>query len=140
LDAEIELFDVGDLSAADMRVRLAPADVFSRSGVERLTFFNDLRFSPVLRGGKSMIRVVSTQAVREPYLNFIVEVARPNGTLYREYTVLLDPPDSAAYRSLAAPSPVATPVAPRAAVAEQARPAVLPAAQLGNSYSVVSGD
>jgi pilus assembly protein FimV len=140
LDAEIELFDVGDLSAADMRVRLAPADVFSRSGVERLTFFNDLRFSPVLRGGKSMIRVVSTQAVREPYLNFIVEVARPNGTLYREYTVLLDPPISAAYRSLAAPSPVATPVAPRAAVAEPARPAVLPAAQLGNSYSVVSGD
>jgi pilus assembly protein FimV len=140
LDAEIELFDVGDLSAADMRVRLAPADVFSRSGVERLTFFNDLRFSPVLRGGKSMIRVVSTQAVREPYLNFIVEVARPNGTLYREYTVLLDPPISAAYRSLAAPSAVATPVAPRAAVAEQARPVVLPTAQLGNSYSVVSGD
>lgn len=92
LDAEIELFDVGDLSDADMRVRLAPAEVFSRSGVDRLYFFNDLRFTPLLRGGKSVIRVVSTQPVREPYLNFIVEVARPNGQLYREYTVLLDPP------------------------------------------------
>ncbi len=33
LDAEIELLDVGDLTDADMRVRLAPADVFSRSAV-----------------------------------------------------------------------------------------------------------
>lgn len=141
LDAEIELFDVGDLTAEDMRVRLAPAEVFSRSGVDRLYFFNDLRFTPLLRGGKSVIRVVSTQPVREPYLNFIVEVARPSGQLYREYTVLLDPPSSAAYRSLAAPA--AAPVvasAPRAAAVERARPAVLPAAQQGNSYSVVSGD
>lgn len=141
LDAEIELFDVGDLTAEDMRVRLAPAEVFSRSGVDRLYFFNDLRFTPLLRGGKSVIRVVSTQPVREPYLNFIVEVARPSGQLYREYTVLLDPPSSAAYRSLAAP--VAAPVvasAPRAAAVERTRPAVLPAAQQGNSYTVVSGD
>ncbi|WP_425915708.1 FimV/HubP family polar landmark protein [Pseudomonas sp. GWSMS-1] len=138
LDAEIELFDVGDLSDADMRVRLAPADVFSRSGVERLYFFNSLRFTPLLRGGKSVIRVVSTQVVREPYLNFIVEVARPSGKLYREYTVLLDPPSSAAYSRL--PEPSTVPAAPRAAVSERAQPKVLPAAQQGNSYRVVSGD
>ncbi|MDD2161210.1 LysM peptidoglycan-binding domain-containing protein [Pseudomonas sp. MIL19] len=138
LDAEIELFDVGDLSDADMRVRLAPADVFSRSGVERLYFFNSLRFTPLLRGGKSVIRVVSTQVVREPYLNFIVEVARPSGKLYREYTVLLDPPSSAAYNRL--PEPSAVPATPRSAVSERAQPKVLPAAQQGNSYSVVSGD
>src|SRR3989338_3604269 len=144
LDAEIELFDVGDLTAEDMRVRLAPAEVFSRSGVDRLYFFNDLRFTPLLRGGKSVIRVVSTQPVREPYLNFIVEVVRPNGQLYREYTVLLDPPSSAAYRSLAAPAASAAPAAvasaPRATTVERARSAVLPAAQQGNRYSVVSGD
>jgi pilus assembly protein FimV len=144
LDAEIELFDVGDLTAEDMRVRLAPAEVFSRSGVDRLYFFNDLRFTPLLRGGKSVIRVVSTQPVREPYLNFIVEVVRPNGQLYREYTVLLDPPSSAAYRSLAAPAastvPVSAPTVTRAEAVEPARREVLPAAQQGNRYSVVSGD
>ncbi|MFZ3152387.1 FimV/HubP family polar landmark protein [Pseudomonas sp.] len=140
LDAEIELFDVGDLSGADMRVRLAPAEVFARSGVDRLYFFNDLRFTPLLRGGRSVIRVVSTQPVREPYLNFIVEVARPNGQLYREYTVLLDPPSSAAYRSLAAPASPAVSAAPRVAAVERSRPAVMPATTQGNSYSVVSGD
>lgn len=140
LDAEIELFDVGDLSDADMRVRLAPAEIFARSGVDRLYFFNDLRFTPLLRGGRSVIRVVSTQPVREPYLNFIVEVARPNGQLYREYTVLLDPPSSAAYRRLAAPASPAVSAAPRVAAVERSRPAVLPATTQGNSYSAVSGD
>ncbi|MFP6799705.1 MAG: FimV/HubP family polar landmark protein [Pseudomonas sp.] len=144
LDAEIELFDVGDLTDADMRVRLAPAEVFSRSGVDRLYFFSDLRFTPLLRGGKSVIRVVSTQPVREPYLNFIVEVVRPNGQLYREYTVLLDPPSSAAYRSLAAPSVSAAPAVvaatSREATTAPVRPAVMPAAQQGNRYNVVSGD
>lgn len=140
LDAEIELFDAGDLSDADMRVRLAPADVFARSGVDRLYFFNDLRVTPLLRGGKSVIRVVSSQPVREPYLNFIVEVTRPSGQLYREYTVLLDPPSSAAYRGLAAPIAPAVSAVPRVSAAERARPAVLPAAQQGHGYTVVSGD
>ena len=69
LDAEIELFDVGDLTAEDMRVRLAPADVFARSGVDRLYFFNDLRFNPILRGGTSVIRVVATQPVRGAWIS-----------------------------------------------------------------------
>lgn len=146
LDAEIELFDVGDLTAEDMRVRLAPADVFSRSGVDRLYFFNDLRFTPLLRGGKSVIRVVSSQPVREPYLNFIVEVARPNGQLYREYTVLLDPPSSSAYRSMAAapePSPAAVrPINRGAPAAPQpvSVPRAMPTTEQGQRYSVVSGD
>lgn len=146
LDAEIELFDVGDLTAEDMRVRLAPTDVFSRSGVDRLYFFSDLRFTPLLRGGKSVIRVVSSQPVREPYLNFIVEVVRPNGQLYREYTVLLDPPSSSAYRSLAAapePLPVAArPISRVAPAAPQpvSAPRAVPAAAQGQRYSVASGD
>ena len=74
-EAEIELLEVGDLGAQDLRVGLAPAEVFSRSGVERLYFLNDLRFTPLLRGSRSVIRVVSSRPVREPYLNFIVEVA-----------------------------------------------------------------
>ncbi|WP_369959555.1 FimV family protein [Pseudomonas benzenivorans] len=100
LEADIELLEIADLSADDLKVRLAPTEVFSRSGVERFYFLNDLRFTPLLRDGSGIIRVRSNQPVREPYLNFIVEVARPNGRLLREYTLLLDPPGSSAYRTL----------------------------------------
>jgi pilus assembly protein FimV len=142
LEAEIELLAVGDLGAEDMRVALAPAEVFSRSGVERFYFLNDLRFTPLLRGSRSVIRVVSSRPVREPYLNFIVEVARPGGQLLREYTVLLDPPSSAAYTALAAPSPAAAAPAPSAAspAAAPARRIEPPSAVQGHRQAVVRGD
>ncbi|WP_172147465.1 MULTISPECIES: FimV family protein [Pseudomonas] len=143
LEAEIELLEVADLSSSDLLVRLASADAFSRSGVDRLFFLNDLRFTPLLRGGNSVIRVVSSQPVREPYLNFIVEVARPNGALLREYTLLLDPPGSSAYRTVAAVPEVraaSTPPVVAAASATAAAPRVMPVAEAGVRYRVVSGD
>lgn len=139
-EAEIELLQVGDLESGDMRVGLAPADIFSRSGVERFYFLNDLRFTPVLRGSQSVIRVVSSRPVREPYLNFIVEVARPGGQILREYTVLLDPPGSSAY------VPVASIVQPsRAQALAPSAPTIAPAiappaARLELRHPVVAGD
>lgn len=140
-EAEIELLEVGDLSDTDMKVRLASDAVYARSGVERIYFLNDLRFTPLLRGGKSVIRVVSSKPVREPYLNFIVELARPNGQLYREYTVLLDPPTASAYNPVAA-TPAATISTTRTAKAPAApsKPRPAPAARLGKHYQVSSGD
>lgn len=86
LDADIELLDVGDLGADEIEVRLAGADVFAAAGVERLQFLNELRFSPVLQGrGGNRIHVSSSRPVQEPYLNFLVEVARPNGRIVREF-------------------------------------------------------
>jgi pilus assembly protein FimV len=145
LDAEIELLELGNLADTDFKVRLAPAEVFSRSGVDRIYFLNDLRFTPLLRGGSGVIRVVSSKPVREPYLNFIVEVARPNGNLFREYTLLLDPPGSSAYQAVASTTLVAAPLAAPAPV-RQPRPATppvpraKPSAVQGERYQVMSGD
>lgn len=140
LDAQIELLEVGDLDNSEVKVSLATADAFERAGVDRFIFLNDLRFSPVIRGSGSHIRVVSNKPVLEPYLNFIVEVARPNGKLLREYTLLLDPPGSAAYTASAAPvSPArAIPVATTRQAPVQPKPA--PAATQGKRYQVAQGD
>lgn len=142
LEAEIELLEVGDLGAEDMQIALAPAEVFSRTGVERLYFLNDLRFTPLLRGSRSVIRVVSSRPVREPYLNFIVELARPGGQILREYTVLLDPPGSSAFTPVAAPSHAADSSAPGAASAPAAllRSVTPPSAELGHRHQVRRGD
>lgn len=144
LDAEIELLNLGDLGEAEVKVRLAPPEVFSRSGVDRLYFLNDLRFTPIFSRGRGVIRVVSARPVREPYLNFIVEVSRPTGDLYREYTLLLDPPGSSAYRTAAAPVASLTAPAPRLPASSPAPvprvPRELPAATTGQRYTVVSGD
>ncbi|WP_339512699.1 FimV/HubP family polar landmark protein [Pseudomonas sp. RL_15y_Pfl2_60] len=150
LEADIQLLQVGDLSANEIKVKLASPEAFSRSGVERFVFLNDLRFTPVLSNGRSIVRVTSRQAVREPYLNFIVEVSRPNGQLLREYTILLDPPITSAYGS-ASPAPssqystrssstvAASPATPTRPT-RPALPDVMPTATLGQTHLVRSGD
>lgn len=92
--ADIALVDVGTLTQNDLSASLASADEFGRAGVERVFFLNDLKFTPILRGSRQMIRVTSGKPVNEPFLNFLVQLDQPNGRLLREYTVLIDPPGS----------------------------------------------
>ncbi|KAI2693646.1 FimV/HubP family polar landmark protein [Pseudomonas sp. TNT3] len=94
LRADIALVDAAGLEEGDLSVSLATADEFSRAGIERVFFLNDLKFTPILRGNRSVIRVSSNKVVNEPFLNFLVQLNQPNGRVLREYTVLIDPPDA----------------------------------------------
>ncbi|HSC84032.1 MAG TPA: FimV/HubP family polar landmark protein, partial [Pseudomonas sp.] len=121
LVAEIELLEVRDLAPNEVIPALASPEEFNKAGVDRQYFLTDLKFTPVIKAnGKSVIRVTSNKPVREPYLNFLVEVLWPNGRLLREYTLLLDPPLYSPQTAAAAPRlPVAAP-APRPQVAAPA--------------------
>jgi len=137
LNADIELLDTGGLSAEDIAVGLASPEAFARAGIERIFFFNDLRFTPVINGNRGVIHVVSRKPVSEPYLDFLVRVTRPNGDLLHEYTLLLDPPNSpagvAATRSRNASAAVQ-------AAPESRMPVAPPSALQGKHYSVAAGD
>ncbi|MFC5695094.1 FimV/HubP family polar landmark protein [Pseudomonas sp. GCM10022186] len=126
LDAEIELLEVRDLASAEVKPSLAPPEEFSKAGVDRQYFLQDLKFTPVVKAnGRSVIRVTSSKPIREPYLNFLVEVLWPSGRLLREYTLLLDPPLYSPQAAAAAVPqvPVAAPAqAPRPSVAQSAAP------------------
>jgi pilus assembly protein FimV len=93
LVAEIELLEARDIGSEELVPALASPEEFNKAGVDRQYFLSDLKFTPIIKpNGKSVIRVTSTKPVREPYLNFLVEVLWPSGRLLREYTLLLDPP------------------------------------------------
>jgi len=91
LDAEIELLDVRDLTAAEMAPSLAPPEEFSKAGVEYPTYLEDLTFTPVINpNGKSVLRVTSSQPLPGTVVKFLVQVMWPQGRLLRDYSVLLD--------------------------------------------------
>ena len=92
-EATIELLSPTADELSSLTVGLADHDAFQRAGVERLFILSNLRFEvKVNETGPDFIRVYSTDPIREPYLNFLVEANWSRGRLYREYTVLLDPP------------------------------------------------
>jgi pilus assembly protein FimV len=136
-NADIELVETAGLSADDIVASLASPEAFSRAGIERLFFFNDLRFTPVIHGNHGMVHVESRKPVTEPYLNFLVRLVRPNGDVLHAYTVLLDPPNSA-IGAAASRSRRADPSSQRSA--ESRMPVAPPQAVQGNRYTVASGD
>ncbi|WP_162824630.1 FimV/HubP family polar landmark protein [Saccharospirillum mangrovi] len=93
LDARIQLLEPSDLSANEILPTLASRLAFEQAGVERDFFLSNIRFDvqPAADGGL-VIQLSTSQAVREPFLNFLVEVNWPGGRLLKEYTLLLDPP------------------------------------------------
>jgi pilus assembly protein FimV len=94
-------------------ISVASPEEFARSGVERADIVSNLSFA---RAGNG-IRVSSREAVRDPFLTFIVEARWNGGRLLREYTVLLDPPGS---------KPGSAPAASPPTVAIAAGPSPLP--------------
>ena len=91
LDAEIELLDVRDLTAAEVAPSLAPPEEFSKAGVAYPTYLEDLTFTPVINpNGRSVLRVTSSQPLPGTVVKFLVQVMWPQGRLLRDYSVLLD--------------------------------------------------
>ena len=108
LNAEIPLTLSADENAADIKVGLAPAAKFDEAGVPWTYFLSKIKFQTVTKSnGSVVIKLSSKEALKEPFLNLLVEVSWPKGNLYREFTVLVDPPSN--YQT---PPPTVEPVTP----------------------------
>jgi pilus assembly protein FimV len=137
LIAEIQVIQSAPGEADGLAVALASAEDFARVGIDRSRMEMPLSFAVgKSSSGQAVIKVTSATPVREPFLNFLLEVNWSKGRLLREYTVLLDPPVSAPARGSAqvATAPVREPtpaqpvaVAPPKPVAPAPAPAPTPA-------------
>ena len=91
--AEIPLIASPGENTKNIRVKLASPAAFEKAGVERSYLLSTLRFKPELNADGTMsVKVLSNEAIREPFLNFLVEVKWAEGRMLKEYIVLLDPP------------------------------------------------
>jgi pilus assembly protein FimV len=117
---EIDLFDVKSDELDTIKATLAGADAFAKSGIERYHFLTGLVFTPEVsaRGGP-VIRVTSREPIREPFMDFLVEVVWPAGQMIKEFMVLLDPPSMSERREPEVRPPAVT---DRRAAAPTSRP------------------
>lgn len=86
-DAEIELIDVENTPLADIKANLASTEDYQRLGLDRLilTIEED-------KHGQPIVKVHSIERISDPYIQLLVDLVWMKGQVYREYTVLLDPP------------------------------------------------
>ena len=122
--ARIELNGIASQELDAVKVILASGAEFTKAGSPRPDFLTGLVFVPeVSPEGKVQVRVTSLKPIREPYLDFLVEVTWPKGRMVKGYTVLLDPPTT-----LNRPAPMVTPPKAQAPLPALAVPSAATAA------------
>ncbi|MBI4997670.1 MAG: pilus assembly protein [Rhodocyclales bacterium] len=135
LRAEIEV-NASREELVSMNARLASPEAFRQVGIEYVQGIGNIRFSVDKRkDGQPYLRMTSDRPINEPFLDVLVELTWASGRMVREYTVLLDPPESltpatpvaVAAPTATKPAPVQKPVAAPAA-APVVEPAPAPAA------------
>ncbi len=134
----------GDFDA--LTIKLADTAQFDRAGLARDAVLLALKFEVVSNPkGNDYIRVFTRDAVREPYLDFLVELNWAQGRMVREYTVLLDPPLYDPNRRQAAQAPKVTPApaVPRSPAPVARAPAPVsapPAVSAGTIGPIATGE
>lgn len=93
LKAKIPLISSKNEDPSNVRIAIAPREVFKKAGIDRPQYLSELVFTPVLeKNGDITIDVRSASSIKEPFINFILEVEWPQGRTLKEFTILLDPP------------------------------------------------
>lgn len=93
LVAEIPIILSSPGEAEGLIIGLASVEDFERVGMSRSNIGVAVQFNIGQDArGEPVIKVTSTEVVREPFLGLLLEANWPKGRLLREYTVLLDPP------------------------------------------------
>ena len=134
LRAEIDIADINAAEASSLRTSVASADVFRAAGMEYSPSVADLQISIQKRAdGRFYLRLSSTRAVTEPFVDLILEANWSSGRIVRDYTMLFDPPNLRQSGSTSAAAGVTAPVLPRAAM--PAMPAAPPVASTPSSQT-----
>ena len=93
--AEIDLVAVKKEEIPSLTARFASRDAFRKADVDYAPFLSTFTVSIETRSdGQPYIRIVSPQPVVEPFLSMLIELNWASGRLLREYTVLLDLPET----------------------------------------------
>lgn len=122
-----------DLDLYQIHTKQLSALQASELGIELVSTFQRYQLKPQRQNGQLIIVVSSDNDIKEPFINLLVELSWPDGRVYREYTLLLDPPGLAAAEGSAKQSP-----SPSSASAKQrSKPQITASA---SRYRVQPGD
>ncbi|MDH5829451.1 FimV/HubP family polar landmark protein [Luteimonas sp. M1R5S18] len=126
--AEIPIISTDPAELENLQARLASPETFRRIGLDPPTgLVSDLRFAVALDAqGRPVIRITTDVPVQQPVLNFLVEVEWGQGRLVREYSALVDTPQTVAAPAqppIQAPQAAPSNLIERPAVAAPAEPA-----------------
>ena len=140
LDAQIAVLGATPGAMQSLSVGLASRSTFVRYGLTWPAYLNGTRIkSSTGPDGQVLLHLTSAQPVTDPILTLLVKASWARGVLYREYTILLNPPTYLPNATQPKHVAVAAPVVGTAARSGQlTQPSAPPAAAAPIAPPVVS--
>ena len=95
LNAEIDMMLTPGEDTSKLQTSIASKENYEAQGIERLAIHNNISVElQKNEKGLTVLKLKSTQPVPDPFLDLLIQVDSGKGRNYREYTVLLDPPET----------------------------------------------
>jgi pilus assembly protein FimV len=108
LRAEIDITSLSSDEDSSLKARVASPDAYRAAGVDYNAVLPGTTVALSRRAdGRPYLRITSDRAVQEPFVDVILELTWSSGRLVREYTLLLDPPQSRVAPPVQAVAPAA---------------------------------
>ncbi|MBL4826312.1 MAG: hypothetical protein JKY66_01120 [Spongiibacteraceae bacterium] len=89
--ATIPLTNFDELNAEEIHIKQAPIEMYEKLGVSRGALYKTLLFDV---DENKVLTVSSKKPIKEPYLHFVLQLRWPEGEIFREVKLLIDPPSS----------------------------------------------
>ncbi len=140
LSARIELTDAQKDELDSLAAKVADLSVYRDNSVTYPAVLSRARVT-VEQSPNNLpyLKVTTTQAVNDPFLDLIIEVNWATGRIVRNYTFLLDPPGAGQTQAVEPVAPIRA-LPPAASRGRGQETAAAPPAGEGNSYTVHRGD
>jgi len=142
LNAEIDMMLTPGEDTSKLQTSIASKENYEAQGIERLAIHNNISVElQKNEKGLTVLKLKSTQPVPDPFLDLLIQVDSAKGRNYREYTVLLDPPETPIIQQekiIAVDKTNPVPVIEKKEIREIAeRPKVLPEKEVKNNTKLI---
>lgn len=94
LSMEVELLLAKEDKVSSLKPAIASKADYESAGLQRLPIHDDIQLKLNQSNKQFFVKLSSKNPVEDPYLDILLEVSSEKGRTLREFTVLLDPPDS----------------------------------------------
>ena len=92
LDAVIDvIYSKGD-NASNLKPAIASKENYEANGLSRLSIHSDINIRLEDGASGAKIFLTSKEIVKDPFLDLLIQIDSEKGRVYKEYTVLLEPP------------------------------------------------
>ena len=90
-NAIVEVTDTAGLDVEQIKASNATADIYTLLNVDNSFIYQSFKLNLSKVDGKQVLNITTSDSIREPYLNFVIQLKWPSGQVNKEFKVFIDP-------------------------------------------------